>query len=109
MGRGLDVAFPATGNTSIFNGALAASPSGTFGNSDALVIRFTTPAAGVNNVSVFQPAGNAPYQNTVRVYTVATSPCVFANSTMSFPPTSPYVYSTVSQSPAITMNIGTCP
>ena len=109
IGHGLDMAFPVTGNSSVLNGALNSSPSGAFGNSDALVVRFTTPAAGVNNLSVFQPAGNAPYQNTTRVYTVATSPCVFATINISFPPTSPYVYSTVSQSPAINMNIGTCP
>jgi hypothetical protein len=106
VGRGLDVTFPATANTSVSNGALSASPSGTFGNADALVVRFTTPAAGVNDQSVFQPAGNPPSQNTSRVYTVSTKPCQFTTDGSL---TGSILYTISSQSPAITVNIGACP
>jgi hypothetical protein len=106
VGRGLDVTFPVSSNTSVPNGAQNATPGGTFGNSDALVVRFTTPAAGVNDQSVFQPAGNVPFQNTTRVYTVSTQPCQIATSGT---PTGSIVYATVSQSPAITINNAVCP
>jgi hypothetical protein len=65
-GRLLDVAWPMAANVGISNGALSASPSGTFGNYDALVVRFTVPAASA--AKTFQPAANPPYQNTSRVY-----------------------------------------
>ncbi len=106
IGRGLDITFPTTVNSSIPNGAQNANPGGTFGNADALVVRFTTPALGVNPSSVFQPAGNVPYQNTSRLFTLATVPCQFATSST---PTGSIVYATVSQSPAITINVGACP
>ena len=70
-----------TANTSIPNGASSGvARAARFGNNDALVVRFTTPAAGVNNQTVFQPAGNPPSQNTDRVYTLSTLPCQFATS-----------------------------
>ena len=97
-GRGLDVAFPATATTS--------KASGTFGNNDALVVRFTTPAAGVNDQTVFQPAGNPPSQNTSRVYTLSTQPCQFTTDGSL---TGSILYTVSSQSPAITINIGACP
>jgi hypothetical protein len=105
-GRGLDITFPTVTNTSIGNGANAAAPKGSFGNNDALVVRFTTPAAGVNDQTVFQPAGNAPSQNTGRVYTLSTQPCQFATSST---PTGSILYATSSQSPAITVNVKACP
>ena len=106
VGRGLDVTYPTAGNTSIANGASAASPSGSFGNNDAIVVRFTTPAAGVNDVTVFQPAGNPPAQNTNRVYSLSTQPCQFATQST---PSGSILYGVSSQSPAITVKIGTCP
>jgi len=107
IGRGLDVAYPVgASNTSITNGANKASPGGSFGNNDALVVRFTTPAAGVNDQTVFQPAGNTGSQNTGRVYTLSTQPCQFATSPT---PTGSILYATSSQSPAITVNVKACP
>ena len=106
VGRGLDVTYPVAENTSISNGAGAASPSGTFGNNDALVVRFTTPAVVVDNISVFQPAGNPPSQGTNRVYTLSTQPCQFAASSA---PTGSILYAASGQSPAITVKLATCP
>jgi hypothetical protein len=105
-GRGLDVAFPVTVGTSISNGALNATPGGTFGNSDALVVRFTTPAAGVNDQTLFQPASNPPAQNTAKVYTLGTQPCLFAQNNVA---TGPILYAIAGSSPAITINNKACP
>lgn len=106
VGRLLDVPYPIAGNTSIFNGAKAASPSGSFGNNDALVVRFTTPALSADNTAIFQPAGNAPYQNTSRVYAVSALPCQFPTSST---PSGSILHAAGGQSPAITVQIGTCP
>jgi hypothetical protein len=101
-GRGLDVTYPAAANTSVLNGAQKASPGGTFGNSDALVVRFTTPASGN---AVFQPAGLPPSQNTSRVYALSTQPCQFATSST---PTGAILYAASGQSPAINIILGAC-
>jgi hypothetical protein len=106
VGRGLDVPFPVVTGTSIANGAFNASPGGTFGNGDALVLRFTTPAAGVNNLTKLVPAANPPAQGTPRVYTLATQPCQFATNNV---PTGSIVYATAGPSPSITVNVGACP
>jgi hypothetical protein len=108
-GRGLDVPFPTTTGTSIANGAFNATPGGNFGNSAALVIRFTTPPAGANDQSVFQPAANPPGQGTPRVYTLGTQPCLFATGPTAYPATGPILYSTAGGSPAITVNNKACP
>jgi hypothetical protein len=105
-GRGLDVPFPVSNTTSIANGAFNASPGGTFGNSDALVLRFTTPAAGVNDGTILAPAANPPAQNTPRVYTLSTKPCDFATSGT---PTGSIIYATAGSSPSITINNKSCP
>jgi hypothetical protein len=105
-GRGLDVPFPVSTGTSIANGAFNASPGGTFGNGDALVLRFTTPAAGVNDITVLAPAGTPPSQNTPRVYTLSTQPCQFATSGT---PTGSIIYATAGPSPSITINNKACP
>ena len=105
-GRGLDIPYPVSTGTRIYNVAFNASPGGTFGNGDAVVLRFTTPAAGVNNQSKLVPASNAGSQGTPRVWTIATQPCQFATSNTT---TGTIAYATAGPSPTITVNIGTCP
>ncbi len=76
-GRGVTVtSWPtSSGNINIAQLAgAAASPKGTFGNNDALVIRFTTPASD-GTTHVWQPAGDPPNQSVTRVSSVATQPC----------------------------------
>jgi len=105
-GRVLDIKYPTTTTSSIANGASKASPGGSFGNNDALVVRFTTPDAGVNPSATFQPAGNSGSQFTPRVYTLSTQPCQFATSNV---PAGSILYAISSQSPAIAVRVGqTC-
>jgi hypothetical protein len=87
--RPYSATWPATGNTS--------GDSGQFGNNDAIVVSFTTPAAG--HSAVFQPAGLAPNQGTMRVYTLSTLPCQFSGGLQTM----------TSQSPALRLSTGACP
>ena len=90
----LDIPYPIVGNSQI-------ATTGVFGNWNAIVVHFRTPAAGVNDAAVFQPAGFAPSQNTSRVYALGTAPCLFAAG-----PNTDYL--AASQSPAINIKIGKC-
>lgn len=89
----LTMAWPLNGNTHL-------PTTGNFGNADAIVVSFTTPAT-VGKSGVFQPAGFAPTQNTTRLYTISTKPCQFAVSAAQG--------GIVGQSPAIHITVGTCP
>ncbi len=106
-GKTLDLAYPTGANTSGMT--TSALPSGSFANNDALVIRFTTPAQGVNDLSVFQPAGTGVSAQTSRLYTLATTPCQFATGSTPYAwPPAGIIYSIVSQTPAIQVHIGAC-
>jgi hypothetical protein len=74
-GRGIDMAYNLTGNQRVFTSTL-----GNFGNNDAIVIRFTTPAADTTGGASFTMtyAGGSP--QVYRLGTLDTVPCSFGTA-----------------------------
>jgi hypothetical protein len=82
-----DATYPHGSNINIANIFHSATPSGMpFGNSSALVIRFTTPALGVNDTvnANFQP-WVLPASNNNHQATLGTAPCVVPTANSNLP------------------------
>ncbi len=95
-GHGIDIGYYLSGNLRVYTNAL-----GNFGNNDAMVVSFTTPAADATGGAKFSMiyAGGAPQVK--RLMTLGLSPCMFGTGYSFVVPAA----TGITQGPTLNVNI----